>query len=346
MNERAKRPTIRDVASAAGVSVATVNRVLGGSGTVSPGTLQRVQAAAATIGFYGFGAIQRRVAAARPKLKLGFLLLQPHRVYYREIASAMRAAAAAHPDCEVETRIEFLEDLSPQSVALRMLELGETCAAVAVVAAMHPLVIRAVETLQERQIPVFALISPLSAAGQVPYVGLDNWKVGRTAAWATEHFCRTPGKLGILVGNHRYQCQEQNESGFRSYFREHAPGFTLLEPLSTFEESSVAEEMTEKLLREHPDLAGLFVSGGGITGAMRAVRSMGHAGRLFGVGHQLMDVTRQGLLDGATSFIMSMPLSRFATETIAGMIRAARASTPGAAYNTVLPFEIYTRENI
>jgi LacI family transcriptional regulator len=204
-----------------------------------------------------------------------------------------------------------------------MLELGETCAAVAVVAAMHPLVIRAVETLQERQIPVFALISPLSAAGQVPYVGLDNWKVGRTAAWATEHFCRTPGKLGILVGNHRYQCQEQNESGFRSYFREHAPGFTLLEPLSTFEESSVAEEMTEKLLREHPDLAGLFVSG-----------------------HQLMDVTRQGLLDGATSFIMSMPLSRFATETIAGMIRAARASTPGAAYNTVLPFEIYTRENI
>jgi hypothetical protein len=35
----------------------------------------------------------------------------------------------------------------------------------------------------------------------------------------------------ILVGNHRYRCQEMNESGFRSYFREHAPGFTLLEPL-------------------------------------------------------------------------------------------------------------------
>jgi LacI family transcriptional regulator len=59
-----------------------------------------------------------------------------------------------------------------------------------------------------------------------------------------------------------------------------------------------------------------------------------------------MDVTRQGLLDGAMSFVISMPMSRLATEAIAGMIRAARESKPGAVYNTVLPFEIYTRENI
>ena len=97
--------------------------------------------------------------------------------------------------------------------------------------------------------PVFALISQISATGQVHYVGLDNWKVGRTAAWVFEHVCKAPGKLGILVGNHRYRCQEMNESGFRSYFREHAPDFTLLEPLLTFESSAIAQEMTEKLLQ-------------------------------------------------------------------------------------------------
>jgi len=46
-----------------------------------------------------------------------------------------------------------------------------------------------------------------------------------------------------------------NESGFRSYFREHAPDFTLLEPLLTFESSAIAQEMTEKLLNENPDLS-------------------------------------------------------------------------------------------
>ena len=90
----------------------------------------------------------------------------------------------------------------------------------------------------------------------MPYVGLDNRKVGRTAAWAVAQIAKVPGKVGILVGNHRYRCQEMNESGFRSYFREFAPDFTLLEPLSTFESSTIAQEMTERLLRDHPDLAG------------------------------------------------------------------------------------------
>ena len=58
-----------------------------------------------------------------------------------------------------------------------------------------------------------------------------------------------------------------NESGFWSYFREHAP--QLLEPLTTFETKAVAQEVTEKLLREHPDLAGLYVAGGGISAPLR-----------------------------------------------------------------------------
>lgn len=100
-----------------------------------------------------------------------------------------------------------------------------------------------------------------SATGQVLYVGLDTWKVGRTAAWTFANICKTPGKIGILLGNPRYRNQEMNETGFRSYFRELTPEFTLLEPLSTHEASAVAQEMTEKLLVEHPDVVGLYVSG-------------------------------------------------------------------------------------
>ncbi|TIP71338.1 MAG: LacI family transcriptional regulator, partial [Mesorhizobium sp.] len=38
-----RRPTIRDLAQAAGVSVATVNRILSGTVSVRPKTVQRVQ---------------------------------------------------------------------------------------------------------------------------------------------------------------------------------------------------------------------------------------------------------------------------------------------------------------
>src|SRR4029079_3092165 len=155
-----------------------------------------------------------------------------------------------------------------------------------------------------------------------------------------------PGKLGILVGNHRYRCQEMNESGFRSYFREHAPGFTLLEPLLTFESSAIAQEMTEKLLNENPDLSGLYVAGGGITGAIAALRSTGRAGSVLGVGYELMDTTRAALLDGTLTFVISHPLARIAQEALAGMVRAVSAPNESGNVTTILPFEIYTRENI
>lgn len=342
------RPTIPELAKAAGVSVATVNRVLAGSDKVRMPTRLLVQEAAEKIGFYGLGAIQARVAISRPRYRFGFLLLQPNRQFYQNCAKAIRDAAAAliEAGIEIDVRIEFLEDLSPQNTAAQALALGEECDSICITAAVHPVVIQAVETLQGRGLPVFAFVAQLSAAGLVHYVGLDNWKVGRTSAWAVEGLCKRPGKIGILMGNPRYRNQEMNEVGFRSYFREHAPEFTLLEPLSTFESSAVAQEMTEKLLAEHPDLASLFVSGGGITGAMAALRSSGRAGQLVVVGYDLMDSTRSGLLDRTLSLVISHPLRQLADELLKGMVRATQSPNDGVNHTRVLPFQIFTRENI
>ncbi len=340
------RPTIRDLANAAGVSIATANRVIGGSGSVKQSTMQRVKDAAQEIGFYGLGTIDSRVAAARAKYRFGFLLHQPSRQFYLNLAQALRLTSERMTDCVIDLRIEFLDDLSPQNTAEKMLALAETCDAVGVVAAVHPIVLGAVETLQRQGKPVFALISQIAPTSQVHFIGLDNWKVGRTAAWMFEHVCDQPGKLGILVGNPRYQCQEMNESGFRSYFREYASDFTILEPRSTFESKAVAEEMTENLLKEHPDLKGLYVAGGGISGALAALRATGKAGKVTLVGYELMDVTKQALLDGTMTFAISHPLNRVAEETLTGMVRSVKAKGGGGNFTSVLPFEIYTRENI
>jgi LacI family transcriptional regulator len=340
------RPTIKDVAKAARVSVATVNRVIGGTGEVRPATMRRVRDAAQAIGFYGLGAIENRVGVAGPKFRFGVLLQQPTRTFYTELAEALRSAADRISHAHVEVQIEFLEELTPQNIATRMMALGERCDAISVVAAVHPVVTQAVEDLQKRGVPVFALISQLAATGDVHYVGLDNWKVGRTSAWAFQHICKAPGKLGILVGNHRYRCQEMNESGFRSYFREFASEFTLLEPLTTFESSVVAQELTERLLRENPDLAGLYVAGGGISGALAALRASDRAGKIVVVGYQLMENTRAALLDGTLTMVISQPLARMSDELIEGMIRASNKKAENRTYTTVLPFDIYTRENI
>ena len=338
----ARRSTIADLAEASGVSVSTIDRILNGRHPVRKATGDKVLATAEAIGFYATPALRERLGVGQPVLRLGFLLQQSNRAFYRMIAKALEAAAA-QAGKGVQIVVEHLDDLTPEAVAARMLDLGSRVDALATISAEHPRATQAIEALAARNVPVFGLISGLTAACGTGYVGLDNWKVGRTAGWAIARLCKAPGRVGILVGNHRYRCQEMNESGFRSYFREHAPDFTLLEPISTFEDRRVARELTEELLAREPDLAALYICGGGITGVMDAIAASGRAGKLVTVGHELMEPTRSGLMDGLLTMVIAHPIARLAQEAIDAMRDAAAGQPPG---QRLIGFEIFTAENI
>jgi LacI family transcriptional regulator len=339
----ARRATTQDLALRAGVSVSTIDRIMNGRDNVRSGTAAKVLAAAEELQFYGLPALRERLQVDRPRRKLGFLLLQSQRTFYRMIADALHQAAAESVD-PVDVVIEHMDDLSPEAVSETMLRLSDRAEALAVVTAEHPRVATSIEILAAKGVRTYGLISELSAACDVGYIGLDNWKSGRTAAWAMTGLCKRPGRVGILVGNHRYRCQEQAESGFRSYCREHGEGFTLLEPLQTFEDKSVAREVTDQLLRREPDLAGLYVAGGGIIGVLEALRATGRWQGIVTVGQDLTEHTRMGLIDNHLSLVLAHPLARLATETIACMLRDLRAGN--GVSKRVLPFDVLTPENL
>lgn len=338
----ARRSTIADLAAASGVSVSTIDRILNGRHPVRKATGDKVLEAAVALGFYATPALRDRLGVGQPVLRLGFLLQQSNRAFYQMIAGALKLAAAeAGPGVRIV--VEHMDDLSPEAVAARMLDLGNRVDVLAVVTAEHPRVALAIEALAVKNVPVFGLISGLTAACGTGYVGLDNWKVGRTAGWAIARLCRAPGRVAILVGNHRYRCQELNESGFRSYFREHAPEFTLMEPISTFEDRRIARDMTEDLLAREPDLVAIYHGGGGTIGVMDAVAASGRAGKLVTVCHELMESTRTGLIEGLLTMVIAHPLTRLATEAVAAM-RAADSGQPPR--QNLIGFDIFTAENI
>jgi LacI family transcriptional regulator len=339
----ARRSTIQDLAARAGVSVSTIDRILNGRSEVRSATAERVLLAAEEIGFYALPALRQRLQGDRPKARLGFLLQQSHRTFYRMISEALRQAAAEAAE-PVEVVIEHTDDLSPEAVADRMLRMGDHVQALAVVSAEHPRVANAIETLAARGVPTYGLISELTAGCGTGYIGLDNWKVGRTAGWAIASLCKTPGRVGIVVGNHRYRCQELNESGFRSYCREHAPDFTLLEPIQTFEDNAIARDVTEQLLRREPDLVALYVAGGGMPGAMEALRASGRAKSIVTLGNDLTEHTRTGLIDHVLSMVFAHPVQRLATDAITHIAR--ELSTGVGPSKRVLSFDIFGPENI
>jgi LacI family transcriptional regulator len=340
------RAKINDVAKYAGMSVSTVNRVLHEPDKVREETIKAVLEAAEAVGFYGVASIKGSLRSALPKVRIGMLLLPPKRSFYKDLARVFEIAAKAVTSHQVSLRLEYYDDLAPQNVVDGIMRLAATCDVLAVIAPEHPNVSSTIEQLATRGIKTFAIITQLTARCGVGYVGLDMWKVGRLAGWAFDNICKRPGKIATLIGNHRYRCQETNESGFRSYFREHLSGFELLEARLTFESSSISHEITTEILKQHPDLVGLYISGGGLSGAITALRESGRAKDIAAVGYELTDFTRAALIDGTLNFLITHPMQTLANEAIAAMIRAFDGGPEFAPQSVTLPLEIYTPENL
>ena len=162
--------------------------------------------------------------------------------------------------------------MNREHIAARLKALGDDCDAVAVIAADHPLIGQAIQALKAQGKPVVAYITDQSAPDRAGYVGTDNWKLGRTAAWFIAKTTHGPGRVAVFIGNHRYQCQDIADASFRSYIRENANRLTVEDSLPTHEEPKEAHRIVSRLLRDMDDLVGIYIVGGGISGVLQALR--------------------------------------------------------------------------
>lgn len=341
-----RRPTISDLARVSGVSVATVDRVLNGRHRVREETARRVYDAAQSIGYHAVGLLRQRIFEDLPQYRLGFVLQKPTQPFYQSFAREIETAAQAATDCRIKAQIEFAAVATPTAIVEALKAVGARSQAVALVGPDYPAVTAAIEELKDKGIPVFSLLSDFASGVREAYVGVNNRKVGRTAAWMIARAASRPGKVACFVGSHRFHGHELREIGFRSYFRENAPEFEVVDTLINLETAEITHEATVELLQRHPDLVGFYVCGGGMEGAISAIREEKLAGKLAVVVNELTPDSKAALADDVVTMVISTPLAALCKELLplmTGALERGQADVPGQFF---LPFDIFVSENL
>lgn len=321
----ARRPTAEDVAQAAGVSTATVDRVLNGRQKVREATARRVFEAARAVGYHATGLIGQRLMPDRPHMRFGFVLHKERQSFYQAFAAEIRAAVAAMTDIRGEAVIEFATSQAPGDFARLMLGMKGRADAVAATAVTHHEVTEAVSELKQAGIPTFAVLNDFGQGIRQNYVGLNNLKVGRIAAAMLATAVHRPGKLAVFVGGYRWHGHELRETGFRSYVRELAPQFAVLDTLVNLETRQLTYEATLDLLQRHPDLRGIYLAGGGMEGAIAALREARQPGEVALVVNELTPESRAALQDHFVVMVISTPLALLCRD-LTGLMRDAVAT--------------------
>lgn len=330
-----RRPTVADLALASGVSVATVDRVLNGRLKVREETARKVSEAAERIGYHAANVIRQRLLADLPEYHLGVVLQKERHAFYQAFAAELAQAASQQRDCRMRVSVQFARTGDPAEVADLLLALSGKVQAIAATGLDHHDVTNAVATLRGKSIPTFALLSDFAPGVREGYFGTNNMKIGRNAAWLLSRIAPRPGKALLFIGGHRYHGHTLREAGFRAYCREYATDLEVLDAVVNLETRQLTQEALLGAMARHPDLVAVYCAGGGMEGAIAALREADTGERIACVVHELTPESRQALLERRICGVFQTPLRDLCQDlmaTVAYTIRHGMAENPGQRF--------------
>ena len=339
-----KKVSMAAVAKAAGVGVATVDRVLNRRAPVRQETREKVLLAAERLGYREamLKVMAREETPGKTPVRMGFMLLTKDHSFYQPIADSLRRFAYQYAHTEPEFVGFDIQDV--ESMAASLEKLAKRVDAIGLVALDHPLIRHTIKKVAASGVRVYALFSDFSPCGHAGYIGLDNQKAGRTAGWFADRLLQPQDVIGVLLGDHRFNCQESCEISFRSYLREKNSGYVVLEPLKTHESVEGGYSAATTLLANHSDLAMIYAPCGGIEGVLKAIKESDRQNIKL-LCHGPVVNGDLALIEGGIEVMIRHRIDLIAETVVRVIISHFREDDINPVHIT-LPFDLVTRENI
>lgn len=253
------RPTARDLAKAAGVSLATVDRVLNDRPNVSEKSAQKVLQAIEKIGFVRNPAA---VNLARNRtLRFRFILPEAGDLYLSELLRQVEETSNNLSSDLVAVEMTQIRVDDPHHVANYLATLdADSVDGVAIMAPESPQVRDAMARLSERGIDLVQFLSGQEKLGDADFVGVDNIAAGATAGKIVGRFL--PGEPGnILVIAETMQAQDSIERriGLDNIINEKFPNLNCLPTLETHADPARAKRIIDRSFQYNSKIVAVYV---------------------------------------------------------------------------------------
>ena len=339
------RPTVIDIAREAGVSLATVDRVLNERPGVREKTILAVSDAIAKLGYV------RDLAAAnlarQRNYRMAFVLpdtkSQFVQTLHAELATASMVAVAARTEIEV---IRFPAE-DPHALAALLVNLPDDgVSGVALMAPETPILRDAIKALSLRGVAVVALVSDLPNTERDRFVGIDNRAAGRTSAVLMGRFLgQGPQKVAVVAQSMLLRESVERRFGFDDVMGRDFPLVEVLPTLESHGSADLLRQVVGELLGQVVGVGGIYLLGSGHRALTQVIDDLGLSGRLVVIGHELTPHARDALMAGKMDAVITQNVGHLVRSAMR-VLRAKTDKTPIDAGQEQLRIEIVMRENL
>ena len=336
---------IADIARLAGVSTATVDRVLNGRPGVNSETVQKVMQAVTALG-------EPSVVRGRPRLRDNFRFAyvlpagDSQFVDQVERQIALIAGDFRHKHT-TEVTYRFNAD-DPAEFAAGLAQVGD-CDGIVLLAPDLPTVKLAINEQVRAGVHVVTLFSDVAGSMREVYVGADNRAAGRTAGLLLARMSAPPRDTLLLLSQAtRMSAEIERRIGFAQVVEERFGQLQIQRSPDLPPDDEGAYQVLKQFLQDEMDparLAGIYSVGSGTAGVVWALAELGleHAQGL--VAHDFTETHQSLLISGELAYVLHQDIY-YCVLTAARVLRGLCENVRGSL-NVVQPrVEILTAENL
>lgn len=339
--------TIYEIAKLAKVSIGTVDRVIHGRGRVSKETADKVNRIIKDLNyrpsFYARGLALSRTFC------FGVLMPKPDQDggYWQLPEIGIRKAWRELNVYGIRVKQFFYDKYSHDSfrkVSRSVLAQNGKLDGLLIA----PVLSKDTERFLERidpSMPYVFFDSYVPGVNCLSHIGQNSLQSGALSAKLMLLLLRRNGPVAVIhVLPEDYHLEDRVE-GFRAYFKKHSRNPMVVYDADRIQDERIFQRVTEAILMEHPDTAGIFVPHASAGQVAQYLREHPPATKVHLIGYDLTPENRDHLKSGIMDFLISQRSEMQGYQGVQALYRHVVLREP-VAKETVLPMDIVTKENM
>ena len=296
--------TIKQIAELANVSRGTVDKVLNNRPGVKTETKEKVLKIAMELNyqpnFLGKGLVQ-----SKNPLKIGIILTPEYNPFIQEMLTGIRNAQKEFNAFGIEVSVKMPITLEPAEQIGILSELEfENVNGIALFPLDDANSKSKINQLADKGIAILTCNSKVEGIRDVCFIGQDHYKGGRTAAGLMLKLLPAGGPVGIIISSYHLSCHKDRLNGFMDKIKETGAPVHILEVQENQDRKDEAFKITLEYLNQFPELAGLYVTGGGIGGVGSALDLLNPTRKIAVICHDLTPDSISLLRNNTVDFVL------------------------------------------